>query len=264
MIRTIKKILIASLSILSISTLIWIVLLINPSLSYAHETQIDQLTVFHNNELEQEVELILKNALEIIETSEIYDHTLNIQLCLNDDKMYPNLHPIPGGAAYSFLNKTVIYASKPNFEQNTSDFRWEINNNELRKFNLTTLLAHEFVHNLQHNFNPKYYILNSFGTLNWKFEGHADYIAREYKNDGRLKDKIEFYLMEETKEHVGIPVFKLTDGTIQNLSYFKFALVIQYLIEVKNLTYQEICNLESNIERPYSEMIDWFHSKNER
>ena len=258
MFRTIKRVLLASFSVLTISTIVWVVLLTNPSLSYANETQFDQVTVFHENDLEDEAEKIIFNAIEIIKTSEIYDEEFNIQLCLNDDKFYPNLHPTPGGSAYAFLNKTVIYASEPNFEKNVSEFSWEVNNYELRKYNLTVLIAHEFMHNLQYNFNPKFQIRNSIGKIFWKFEGHAEYIAREFKNDGLLKNKIAIYLTEETKDHVGIPVFLLEDGTIQNLSYYKYALVIQYLMEIKNLNYQEICELEDGIEKPYEEMMEWY------
>jgi len=149
MIRTIKRVVLSALSILGISFLIWIVFMLNPSFSYAHQTQIDQVTVFHNEPLEEDTELVVKNALEIIKHSKLYDSDLNIQLCLNDDEHYPNLHPTPGGTAYAFLNKTVIYASEPKFEDNVAEFKWAVNNYELRKFNLTYLLAHEFTHNLQ-------------------------------------------------------------------------------------------------------------------
>lgn len=255
--KTIKKILLSSVSILGVSFLIWFVFLLNPNLSYANQTQFDQITIYHNQELAEGTELIIKDAIEIIKRSDIYDKNLKIQLCLNDDKIYPNLFPFAGGTAYAFFNKTVMYASNPNFKNNVAAFKWEFNNYELRKFNLTTLLAHEFMHNAQHNFNSRYYITSTLGKINWKLEGHAEYIAREFKNDGRLKDKIAIYLIEENKAHVGVPVFKLEDGTIQNLSYFKYSLVIQYLIEIKELTFDQICELEPSLDKPYAEMIEW-------
>lgn len=257
MIRIIKKIILSALSILGISFLIWMVLLLNPNLSYANQTQIENVTVFHNNKLEKGTESIIRNALSIIKNSEIFDKNLEIQLCLNDDKIYPNLHPFAGATAYAFLNKTVIYASKPSFRNNYAEFTWEINNHEVRKWNLTSLLAHEFTHNVQHNHNPKYYIKSTLGNQNWKLEGHAEYIARQFKNDVKLKFKIQKYLTEENKEHVGIPVFKLQDGTIQSLSYFKYALVVQYLMEEKKLNFDEICKLEIVLDDLYKEMIDW-------
>ena len=181
---------------------------------------------------------------------------------MNDNLLYPRLHPFANGTAYAFLNKTVMFACTPSFAKNTAEFKWEINNYESREFNLTYLLAHEFMHNVQYEFDNKYYINTTFGKQNWKLEGHADYIARGFKDDGKLKLKIDKFLIEENKDHVGIPVFKLDDGTIQNLTYFKYALMIQYLIEEKGLSFGQVCKLESGLDQVYAEMIDWY--KNEK
>ncbi len=257
MIKPLKKILLSLASIFGISFLLWSVFLLNPNLSYANQTQFDKITIFHNLDLEEGVELIIANAIKIIKSSDIYDKNLNIQLCLNDDNFYPKLYPFAGATAYAFLNKTVMYASKPNFKNNFAEFNWEVNNYELRKYNLTSLLAHEFMHNVQANFNSNYYIKSTLGNLNWKLEGHAEYIARKFKNDSLLKNKIALYLIEENKDHVGVPVFKLEDDTIQNISYFKYALIIQYLMEEKNLNFNQICELKISLDKLYTEMIEW-------
>lgn len=257
MIRIIKKIILGTLSILGISFLTWTVFLLNPNLSYANQTQIDNVTIYHNQELEEGTELIVRNALSIIKQADIYDENIKIQFCLNDDKIYPNLYPFAGATAYAFLKKTVIYASKPQFKNDYTEFSWEVNNYEIRKWNLTSLLAHEFMHNVQYNNNPSYYVKSTLGNLNWKFEGHAEYIARNFKNDGELKSKFQKYLTETTKEHIGIPVFKLEDKTIQSLSYYKYALVVQYLMEEKKLNYSQLCQLEIKLDDLYKEMIEW-------
>lgn len=260
MIKTIKKVIVSCLSILTISFLFWTLFLLNPSLSYANKTQFDMITVYHNQDLEEQTESVIKNAIQIIKRSDIFDKNMNIQFCLNDDKIYPNLYPFAGATAYAFLNKTTIYASKPNFKENFTSFQWAINDYELRKYNLTKLLAHEFMHNVQFDYDLVYSITSTLGKRNWKLEGHAEYIAREFKKDGLLKNKIALYLMEEKKDHVGVPVFNLEDGTIQNLSYFKYALVIQYLMEEKHLNFNQISEHEIGLNDLFKEMIDW--SKN--
>lgn len=113
------------------------------------------------------------------------------------------------------------------------------------------------MHNVQHNHNSNYYIKSTLGKINWKLEGHAEYIAREFKGDDRLKEKIKFHLLEVAKDHTGIPVFELEDGTIQNLSYFQYAIVIQYLMEVKKLDFDEICKLQMEFDDLYTEMVNW-------
>ncbi len=256
--KKLKKLLISCISVLGISFLVWTVLLLNPNLSYANKTQIENITVFHNSALEEGIDLILKDAVAILKTSDIYDQNLDIQLCLNDDKIYPNLHPFAGGTAYAFANKTIIYASQANFKDNYAEFSWAINNYEFRKYNLTALLAHEFTHNLQFNFDSGYYNLNSIRKINWKLEGYAEYISREFKHDGKLKEKIQLYLKKEQEEYTGVPVFILSDGTIQNLSYFKYALVVQYLMEEKNLSFAQICAMKQDLDSNYSEMIAYY------
>jgi hypothetical protein len=258
MIKTIKKIILSSLSILGISFLFWILFLLNPNWLYANKTQFDIVTVYHNQNLDEQTETVINNAIILISNSELFDDEISIELCLNDDKIYPNLNPLIGQPlAYAMLNKTVLKNCKIKFNENIAETQWEINNYEHRKFNLTWLLAHEFTHNLQYNANSNYVIKSTLGKINWKLEGHAEYVSREFMHDGELKNKIETYLIEEQKEHIGFPVFELEDGTEQILAYFKYALVIQYLMEEKELSFNQICDLERGLDKLYYEMIDW-------
>ncbi len=260
MLKVIKKVILGSVSILGMSFMMWTFLLLNPNWVYGKSMTIDNVTVYYNSDLETSAENTIKKVLEIVSSSEIYKNENTIQLCMNDNSIYPNLHPVASGTAYAFLNKTVIFSSSPNFRENTAEFQWEINNYELRKYNLTYLLAHEFMHNVQYEQNKRYSISTTFGKQNWKLEGHADYIARQFKNDGLLKTKIRKYLTEAKKKHVGIPVFELEDGTIQNLSYYKFALVVQFLMEERGMDFDQICQLDTNLNDLFNDMINWSQS----
>ncbi len=260
MLNIIKKIILSSLSILGISTFVWIVLLLNPNMVYSSSTQIDNVTVYHNHELEAEAKGVIQEAIKIIGTSSIYDDQIEVSMCMNDGSYYPELYPFAAATAYAFLNKTVMYNSTPSFRDNITEFSWAVNEYETRKYNLTYLLAHEFMHNVQYDYNAKYQICSTFGKINWKLEGHADYIARKFKNDGLLASKINNYLFQVKHGHKGVPVFTLEDGTIQNLSYYKYALVIQYLFEEKGMNYNQICQLETSLDMLYFDMIEWSNS----
>lgn len=261
MIKTLKKVILSSLSILGISFVLWLVLLLNPGLSYANKTQLDFVSIYHNQALQAETEAIIKDAIGILKQSALFDDEVTIHFCLNDDKLYPNLHPFAGQPlAYAFLNKTIAKNCKLNFSHNTAETQWALNEEEIRKFNLTWLLAHEFTHNLQYRANRNYVIRSTMGSLNWKLEGHAEYIARKFKGDGLLKAKIANYLLEEKKEFKGLPVFELEDGTQQILSYYKYALAIQYLMEEKGLDFEQICTYETDLDVLFEEMIDWKNS----
>lgn len=264
MIKTLKKVILSSLSILGISFVLWLVLFLNPGLSYANKTQVDFVSIYHNQALEAEAKSIIRDAIDILKKSDLYDAGVSIHFCLNDDKLYPNLHPFAGQPlAYAFLNKAIAKNCKMNFGDNTAETQWAINQDEVRKFNLTWLLAHEFTHNLQYRAKRNYVIRSTMGSLNWKLEGHAEYIARKFKGDGLLKAKIANFLLEEKKEFKGLPVFELEDGTYQILSYYKYALAIQYLMEEKGLDFEQICTYEIDLDVLFNEMIVWKNTTTE-
>ena len=135
MITTIKKIVLGSISILVISFLVWLLFLLNPTLSYANKTQFDFITVYHNQGLDEPTGLVIRNAINLLKKSDLFDENISIDLCLNDDKIYPKLHPFAGEPiAYAFLNKTVLKNCEVYFEDNVATTEWAINNHEFRKF----------------------------------------------------------------------------------------------------------------------------------
>lgn len=253
MVATLKKVLLSCLSVLGISFIFWLFFLFNPSLSYAHKTQFGQITVYHNQTLEIGTQKVLNDAFSILKTADLFDPDIQLDLCLNEGTFYPELWLFKGAAAYSFLNKGVIYASQLNFNQNITSFKWAVNGFEPRTFNLTWLLAHEFTHCLQYNWKKTFPLYCAF----WKSEGYAEYISRQFKNDGRLKEKMLQLAVEEQKEHRGIPVFKLEDGTVQNLFYFKSAVLVQYLTEVEKMDFPQIVGDHRTIEAVRLQMEDW-------
>jgi len=262
MLRIFKKIAISSLSIVGVGLLIWTLFLLNPKWSYAHSTQFENIRVYHNQALEKGTESVIQEAMRIVKKSPLYNANNSIQLCLNDGSNYPYLHPLAGEPlAYALFNKTVFKNCKVNFESNKAETQWPINNYELRTFDLTYLLAHEFTHNLQYKNSTSYVLRHTIGQINWKLEGHAEYTARQFQNDGKLVDKIDKFLTIEKGEFVGLPVFEREDGTKQIFSYYKYALMIQYLLEEKKLDFDQICVLEKDLDAVYSEMLNWRETK---
>lgn len=258
MFKTIKKVFLSALSVLGVSFLVWIVILMNPNLAYSSQTQFDNVTIYHNQPLEQGTETVIKNAISILKTSPLYKEDLSIELCMNDGSFYTGLNPLYGKPlAFAMLDKTVLSECTPNFNENTATTQWPVNNYEFRTFDLTWLLAHEFTHNLQNKTNLKYIISNNILKINWKLEGHAEYVSRQYKNDGKLKEKIQFLLLEQEKEHTGLPVIEYEDGTMQIFSYYKYALVTQYLMEQENLTHFQICKDERTLDEHFNNMMAW-------
>lgn len=258
MLYNLKRVVLGSLSVLGISMLIWIFVALNPNWVYAHQTQIDFITIHHNEPLEAGADEAVKSAIEIIKKSDLYCEGVKIDLCLNDDSFYPKINPLVGKPlAYAMLDKTILYNCVPQFEKGVVVLNSETTNFEDRIYNLSWLLAHEFTHNLQFNQDAMYVIRSTAGKINWKLEGHAEYVSRLYKGKNDLKQRIETLKKEEIKENVGFPVFQLEDGTSQLLNYYKYAIIIQYLLEEENLNYQQVCEDKRPLDELYSTVIEW-------
>ena len=259
MLKTIKKVLLSCLSILGLTIFLWTIAFLNPSLSYAHQTDIEFISVHHNNTLDPAAEQVLLETISILKQSELYHEGIKIDLCLNDESFYPKLNVTLGQClAFALFDKAVFKNCDLNWKENVAETKWKVNEYEHRKFKLSYLVAHEMTHNLQIDRDLFYWISSTKGIqINWKFEGHADYVARQYKNDGLLKSRIEKFLEEEKKEHIGLPVFELEDGTKQIFSYYKYSMVVQYLFDVKNMNYHQLCALETPFEELYEEMLAW-------
>ena len=258
MFRIFQKIALSSLSVLFCSLLVWILILTNPQWSYAHSTQFDVLTVHHDQPLATGTAEVLNASLKIIKRSPLFQEGMRIQLCLNDGSSYPGFNPLAGlSLAYATLQISTINQCELDFDQNRASTSWAINDYETRTYNLTWLLAHEFTHNLQYKRKAGYVIASTLGKINWKLEGHAEYTARQYRDDGLLQSKIAMYQEEEAKEHLGLPAFQLEDGTTQILPYFKYALMVQYLLEVEGQNFDQLCRDKRSQEEVYKAMLQW-------
>lgn len=253
-----KKLIIGISSVLGINVVIYLSLVFSPGMVYANTTQVDFITIHHEQALETQTEQVVRDAIVILKKSELYHDDIAIDLCLNDGSFYPKLlGNIIGGTAFAFYDKTTINHSQAKFNENVAEFQWAINKNEIRQFNLTRLLAHEFTHNLQYDAFVGYVLKNTMGKIDWKLEGHAEYVAREWKNDDSLKGKIDFFIEEDAKEHVGIPVFKTADGTIQNFGYFKYALTMQYLLEIEKMKLKEVLDDTRTLDQVFMNLMKW-------
>lgn len=259
MYKTIKRVVLGSLSVLLLGTLVWVLLLLNPAWSYAHQTSFGPITIYHNQALEASTEDVLKEAIEIIKTSELYTSDFQVDLCMNDGSRFPEFHPFSGGLAYAFVDKAVFYHARPNFSRNRA-FNTLAGPNQVHKeSNLTWLLAHEFTHNLQFNWNILFPLKYEF----WQQEGYAEYISRQWKNDGLLREKIQILLDQESKTQENYPVvFLHPDGTTQELSYYKYGLMAQYLFEEEGLNFVNLADEKRSFDAIYQKMITW--SENHR
>ena len=124
--------------------------------------------------------------------------------------------------------------------------------------NLTELMAHEMVHILQAD---KYGLLN-FSPLKhppmWKLEGYPEYVARSAYLNGEnydLRKEVQRFVSadEEDKRET----FEAVEGHFMPTYYFKGRVMVEYLMDIKRMTYDEILSDQKSEDEIFNEMVEW-------
>ena len=252
--KTIFKI--TSLTMLTGALTIAIVILF-PQRLFAHKVTYKKFTVYSNNRIDNNLKPVLDSTFILVQKSELYDPTYryNIILCNNsfynkiDDKVLG-----AGPAARARLHNVIIKVRidpKKNLAFATFPKTCEIN--------LTYLIAHELTHCLQGN---KYGILkfNPFKHPEfWKLEGYPEYISRQKElsgNEYSLTADIERYLSLEGKTN-GNWISSEEGGCEAPAYYYKGKLMMEYLIDIRHLSYDNILKDTRSENVIFLEMIKW-------
>jgi len=228
-----------------------------PQRLFANKIKYKQFTVYSNDKIADNIKIALDNAMKLVQKSELYDPTYkyNIMLCYNsfynkiDDKLLGT-----GPSARATRNNVIIKVRidpKSNLAFATFHKACEVN--------LTELLAHEMTHCLQAN---KYGIIkfNPFKHPElWKLEGYPEYISRHTELSGKnysLTSEINRYMNLMSKA-TGIWILSEEGGCEVPNYYYKGRLMIEYLMDIRHLSYDNILNDTVSENTVYQEMIKW-------
>lgn len=232
-------------------------LLLNPQMLFAQKAVYRDFTIYSNNKIPDNYETAIDYAIEVIKTSEIYeeDQQLNIFLC--DGTLYNDIDTkLFGPAMARCLDDNILLKVQADFTKNVL-----IGSNSKR--NLKKTIAHEAMHFYQ----MKKYGTMKFNPLNhpptWKLDGYPEYIANQkdlkssdYDLKNSIKKLIEF---EKTGEYW----IEIEPGQLDPLVYYKGRVMIEYLIDVKRLTYSEILNKDVTEDKVINEMTTWYNKQKE-
>ncbi len=228
-----------------------------PQLLFANKMKYKNFKVCSNDKIGYDIKIVLDNAMNLVQKSELYDssYKYNIILCHNsffnkiDDKLLGN-----GRTARATLNNVIIKVRiDPKSNLAFPTFRKEC------KVNLTYLLAHEMIHCLQAN---KYGIMkfNPFRHPEfWKLEGYPEYISRKpglSSKDYSLTGEIDRYVNLENKA-TDIWILAEEGGCEVPDYYYKGRLMMEYLMDIKHLSYDQILKDSISESTIYKEMIKW-------
>lgn len=249
--RWIKKWILRLTATVVIAFGLLLIIVLNPVLTYANKTRHKTHTIFHNRALDKSFLIEVDHAIELLAESEFYNPELHLDIMLSDGSIYPELISAIRGQAFAwgFYNKVVL--------QGTADY--EKNYVELNsyKWNLTQLLAHEMTHCLQFD-KLGFWKSNPIANIPvWKWEGYAEYISRQNKDQKDLAQNIE-QLIEADKSHWGI-LFE--DSTVTSREYYTYWILVQYCMDIRKMSYQKVLSDTTSEPMIRQEMMHWFNRR---
>jgi len=255
--KKIKKI--VTLTLLFLITLVSgvITLVLYPEPLFANKLVYKNFKVYSKDKIAGDIKMVIDNAMDLVKKSELNDadYQYNLILCYHsffntiDDKLFGN-----GPSARATGNNVVIKVSiDPKKNLAFPTFRKKC------AVDLTQLLAHEMIHCLQAH---KYGIFK-FNPFNhpvlWKLEGYPEYISLAT----RLSSK-DYYLPKEIDKYVTLDrqtsgnwILAGEGGCEVPKYYLKGRLMIEYLIGIRHLSYDQILKNEVPETTVYEDMIKW-------
>lgn len=249
--QSIKKWTIRIAAVLVLLAGLLIGLMFNPFVLYSHRTEVDNFIVYHNEDLDAEIEKRLINAHELLKKSEFYNSDLKLKICLNDGSPYPKLMGWIRGQAFAWgFYEIIVMQGEADFKLNTV----ELNN---YKWNLEQLIAHEAVHCAQFNKLGLWHSNPVKSHPVWKWEGYPEYVARKNDDQTDFRHNLERLLKYEEESPSAWAIY-FSDSTITSINYFEDWLLVKYCLDVRELSYEELLN--DNMERAHveKEMWTWF------
>ena len=228
-----------------------------PQRLFANKIKYKEFTVCSNDKIDDNIKIVLDKAMDLVQRSELFDpsYKYNIILCHNTlyNKIDDRLFGI-GPVARARLNNVVIKVRiDPQRNLAFPTFRKKC------EIYLTYLIAHEMIHCLQ---GKKYGIMkfNPFRHPElWKLDGYPEYISRHTELSGKnysLTSEIERYINLEKKAS-DIWILEEKSGCEAPNYYYKGRLMIEYLMDIKNLSYDQILKDSVSEATIFEEMIKW-------
>ena len=249
--RIIKKMIVSALMVFVVLISGLATIMLFPQPLFAHKTEYKKFRVYSDNIPGKNLEVILNNAYNLVEQSELQDVNYQYDIFFSHDNIYNRIEDLQGkGPAARATAGNIVFKVRLDLENNRAY-------GPMSKMNLTELLVHEMVHCLQAN---KLGLWN-MNQLNhppyWKLEGYPEYIARQAKlkaEDYNLKNEIKRFVELESKSKDDF--VEVSEEFFMPSIYYKGRLMVEYLIDVKGLTYSEVLKDTRTEEQVFQEMVN--------
>jgi hypothetical protein len=234
-----------------------ITLICFPQNLFANKIEHQKFRIYYDGEIDKGgLTSRLDNAYRLIEYSELHDKNFVFNIFLAHDNFFNKIEDLQGKGPIARATAGNITVKKP----------IEIENNLIKSSrsnaNLTEIIVHEMVHNLQGN---KYGLLN-FSPIKhppmWKLEGYPEYISRRnLLKSGTYSLGFEIGRFVELEKNSKDGFVEVVKGHFMPTYYYKGRLMVEYLIDIKGLTYDEILKDKRTETEVFDELLNWVKSQ---
>ena len=252
------------LSFLGISVAVFfiglITLVLFPQPLFANNYSYDQVNIYTKAPIDQNAfNQAIDQAITLLQKSELYDADYIFDVFLADQTAYNRLDdwlmgrwPVARAVANNVIIKRRVEVEKG-----------LVDNGENR-FELVYVLAHEMIHCLQnHRFG-----MRKFNPLNhppfWKLEGYPEYIARQpllQSEEYTLKKGISDFLSLTKDIEENHQIIQIAERESTPYIYYKGRLMMEYLIDIKGMSYAKILEEEVKEDAVFKEMMAWYNEQ---
>lgn len=229
-----------------------LIIILNPILTYADKTTHNNFNIYHNKPLDPSLKMVLDEASTIVATSEFYNKDLKLDICLNESSPYTSIVKTlqEPAFAWGFYNKIVL-----NGTMHCAQNHLDLNNYQ---WNLTQLLAHEMAHCFQYN-KLGFWHSNPIAQIpTWKWEGYAEYVSRQSPTQKDLIKNLDRLLSSSENSWEIV----LEDATVAPRTYYQYWNLVQFCLEIQQMSYQELLSDTRSEEEVNLQMQNWY--KNEK
>jgi len=232
-----------------------------PQKLFAKKFSYKRFTVYSNANVDDEIKIVLDNALILVQRSELYDPDYKYNIILCDHSFYNKIDDKVlgiGRTARATLKNIII---KVRIDPK-KDLAFPTFHKACEK-SLAEVIAHEMIHCLQAN---RYGILkfNPFSHPDfWKLEGYPEYISKQKEisgSDYSLTGYIDRYVDLKGKA-ADMWISSEEGGCEVPDYYYKGKLMMEYLIDIRHLSYDQVLRDTASENRIYQEMIRWNNDK---
>ena len=242
--------------IIIVLILLDISVLANPGLFFQEAKQYGSITVYSEEPIGEETDSIMSEVFYRLERVPIYDpdRSYNLCLCSTQEK-------------FSFFSRLTIRSNRiMGFSLFGSAY---VNEDLIKELGMRTggqpkyltregSVVHVITHELMHG-----YITDAYGNYaarilpEWKIEGYCEYGANQFvapQDSGySIPERIDIYL-DDSRWNPTAEIHR---------PHYVWGLMVEYLINVRGLTFEQVMDDSINKRNVYQDMMDWRKSSAE-